>query len=257
MPIVYVDGKQIRYWTGRKGLLEGRETVLFIHGAGGGLYTWSYQKGFFEKEFNPILIELPGHGESEGEGEEEIVRYAEHVYAFLKTLSLKKIFLVGHSMGGAIVQTLALTHPEVIKGIVLVGTGARLKVLPMILEGIRNNFAEAVPKINQFAFSRKAPSDLIEKGVSLMLQYKAEILYGDFLACDRFDVMKEVEKIVLPTLILCGEDDQLTPVKYSQFLQSRIKGSKLEVLPNAGHMVMMESSQAFNEKIGAFIMNNL
>ena len=160
-------------------------------------------------------------------------------------------------MGGAIVQTLALTHPEVIKGIVLVGTGARLKVLPMILEGIRNNFAETVPKINQFAFSRKAPSDLIEKGVSLMLQYKAEILYGDFLACDRFDVMKEVEKIVLPTLILCGEDDQLTPVKYSQFLQSRIKGSKLEVLPNAGHMVMMESSQAFNEKIGAFIVNHL
>ena len=170
MPIVYVDGKQIRYWTGRKGLLEGRETVLFIHGAGGGQYTWSYQKGFFEKEFNPIIIELPGHGESEGEGEQEIGRYAEHVYAFLKALGLKKVFLVGHSMGGAIVQTLALTHPEVIKGIVLVGTGARLKVLPLILEGIRNNFEETVPKINQFAYSRKAPSDLIEKGVSFMLQ---------------------------------------------------------------------------------------
>jgi pimeloyl-ACP methyl ester carboxylesterase len=257
MPIVHADGKQISYWTGRKGLLEGRETVLFIHGAGGGQYTWSYQKGFFEKEFNSIIIELPGHGESEGEGEEEIERYAEHVYALLKTLSLKKIFLVGHSMGGAIVQTLTLTHPEVIEGIVLVGTGARLKVLPMILEGIRSNFAETVSKINEFAFSRKAPSDLIEKGVSLMLQCKAEILYGDFLACDRFDIMKEVEKIVLPTLILCGDDDQLTPLKYSQFLQSRIKGSRLEVLPNAGHMVMMESSQAFNEKIRSFIINNL
>lgn len=257
MPIVYVDGKQINYWTGRKGLLEERETVLFIHGAGGGLYTWSYQKSFFEKEFNPIIIELPGHGESEGEGKQEIVGYAEHVYALLKALSLKKVFLVGHSMGGAIVQTLALSHPEAIKGIVLVGTGARLKVFPMILEGIRSNFADTVTMINQFAFSRKAPSDLIEKGVSLMVQCKAEVLYGDFLACDRFDVMKEVEKIVLPTLILCGDDDQLTPVKYSQFLQSRIKGSKLEVLPNAGHMVMMESSQAFNEKIRAFIINNL
>jgi pimeloyl-ACP methyl ester carboxylesterase len=159
-------------------------------------------------------------------------------------------------MGGAIVQTLALTHPEAIKGIVLVGTGAKLKVFPMILEGIKSDFAETVPKINQFAFSRKAPSDLIEKGVSLMLQTKAEILYGDFLACDRFDIMKEVEKIVLPTLILCGEDDQLTPVKYSQFLHSRIKGSKLEVLSNAGHMVMMESSQVFNEKIRAFIINH-
>jgi pimeloyl-ACP methyl ester carboxylesterase len=255
MPIARIDGKQISYWTGRKGLLEERETILFIHGAGGGQYTWSYQKGFFEKEFNPVIIELPGHGESGGESEQEIGKYAGHVLSFMKALGLQQVFLVGHSMGGAIVQTLALSHPEVIKGIVLVGTGARLKVLPMILEGIRNNFAETVSKINQFAYSRKAPSDLIEKGVSLMLQCRVEVLYGDFLACDRFDVVHEVEKIVLPTLILCGEDDQLTPVKYSQFLQSRIKGSKLEVFSNAGHMVMMESPQAFNEKIGEFIVN--
>ena len=89
------------------------------------------RKAFFEKQFNPIIIELPGHGESGGEGEQEIGRYAEHVHAFLKALGLSKVFLVGHSMGGAIVQTLALTHPEVIKGIVLVGTGARLRVLPI------------------------------------------------------------------------------------------------------------------------------
>ncbi len=255
MPIVRIDGKQISYWTGRKGILEGRETILFIHGAGGGQYTWNYQKGFFEKEFNPIVIELPGHGESGGEGEEEIVTYAEQVYAFLQAVGDRKIFLVGHSMGGAIVQTLALTHPEVIQGIILVGTGARLKVLPMILNGIKTNFEETIPRIVQFAYSRKAPSELIEGGVNQMLQCRAEVLYGDFAACDRFDVMKEVEKIDLSTLILCGEDDALTPVLYSQFLHSRIKGSKLEVLPNAGHMVMMEAPQAFNEKIAEFVSN--
>ncbi len=226
---------------------------MFVHGAGGGEYTWSCQKGFFEKEFNPVLIELPGHGESGGEGEKEIARYAEEVYAFLRALGERKVFLVGHSMGGAIVQTLALTHPEMIKGVVLVGTGARLKVLPLILNGIMENFRETIPKIIQYAYSRKAPSELIEEGIQQMLQCRPEVLHGDFSACDRFDVMKEVEKIDLPTLILCGEDDVLTPVLYSQFLHSRIKGSKLEVLPNAGHMVMMESSQAFNEKIREFV----
>jgi len=253
MPIVRTEEKQISYWGERKGFLEGREIVLFIHGAGGGQYTWSYQKGYFEKQFNPIVIELPGHGESGGEGEEEIGKYAEHVYAFLKALNLQKIFLVGHSMGGAIVQTLALTHPEVIKGIVLVGTGARLKVLPLILDGIKSHFEETVQRINQFAYSRKAPSDLVEKGVLGMRRCRAEVIYGDFLACDRFDIINETGKIALPTLILCGDDDQLTPLKYSQFLQSRINGSKLEVLSNAGHMVMMESPQTFNEKIHGFI----
>jgi pimeloyl-ACP methyl ester carboxylesterase len=256
MPIVPINGKQISYWTGRKGILEGKETILFIHGAGGGQYTWGYQKGFFEKEFNPIVMELPGHGESEGGGEEEVVRYAEHVYAFLKALGLQKVFLVGHSMGGAIVQTLALTHSEVIKGIVLVGTGAKLKVFPMILDGIKNNFEETVRKINQFAYAQKAPPMFIERGIVDMLQCRPGVLYGDFLACDQFDLINEIEKIVLPTLILCGDDDQLTPVKYSQFLHSRIKGSKLEILPNAGHMVMMESPQAFNEKIREFIATN-
>lgn len=253
MPIISVNGRQISYWTGRRGILEGRETVLFIHGAGGGQYSWSYQKGFFEKEFNPIIIELPGHGESEGEGEQEIARYAEHVEAFLKALGLHKAFLAGHSMGGAIVQTLALSHPEMIKGIVLVGTGARLKVLPMILNGIKDDFEGTVRKMNQFTYSRKVSPALIEEGIVEMLRCRPEVLYGDFLACDRFDVMDEIEKIVLPSLVVCGEDDQLAPVKYSQFLHDRIKGSKMEILPEAGHKVMMETPQPFNEKVKGFI----
>ena len=256
MPIVSAGGRQINCWMGRKGFIEGREVILFLHGAGGGQYTWSSQKGFFEKHFNPIIIELPGHGESEGEGENEIGKYAEHVYGFLRALNLSKIFLVGHSMGGAIVQTMTLRYPEVIKGIVLVGTGARLKVLPMILNGIKDNFEETVQKINQLHYSRNAPSDLLEKSLNNMLQIRPEILYGDYLACDRFDIMKEVDKIDLSTLILCGDEDELTPVKYSQFLQNRIKGSRLEVLSNAGHMVMMESASAFNETIRGFIADS-
>jgi len=135
----------------------------------------------------------------------------------------------------------------------LVGTGARLKVLPLILDGIKSNFEETVKRINQFSYSRKAPSELVEKGVLGMRQCRAEVIYGDFLACDRFDTMKEVDKIDLPAIILCGDEDELTPIKYSQFLQDRIKGSKIAILPQAGHMVMMESPQAFNEKIGEFI----
>ena len=86
-----------------------------------------------------------------------------------------------------------------------------------------------------------------------MMRCRPEVLYGDFLACDRFDIMNQVERIDLPTLILCGNEDEMTPVKYSQFLHQRIKGSRLEILPSAGHMVMMESPVAVNEKIKEFI----
>ncbi len=253
MPIVSIGHRQISYWIGKDGFREGREVVLFIHGAGGGQYTWNSQKAYLERRFTPIMIELPGHGASEGEGEEEIGKYADHVYSFLKALGLSKVFLVGHSMGGAITQTTALTHPEKVQGIILVGTGARLKVLPMILDGIKSDFAGTVRKITEFAYSRKTPSEMIERGVTDMMKCRPEVLYGDFLACDRFDIMNRIDKISLPTLIICGDQDELTPVKYSQFLHHRIKGSKLEILPDAGHMVMMEAAEVFNEKIEKFI----
>lgn len=255
MPIIDVGEKQISYWIGRSGLARGRETVLFVHGAGGGGFAWSYQKAVFEGRFNPIVIELPGHGESGGEGEKEIEKYAGHVYSFLRAMGLEKIFLVGHSMGGAIVQTMALSHPETIKGIVLAGTGARLKVFPMILNGIRDYFEEIVRKMAPMAYSRKASRELVEQGIRQLMRCRPEVFYGDFLACDRFDVIKEVEKIDLPALMLCGEEDELTPVKYSEFLHQRIRGSRLEILPDAGHMVMMESPNSFNEKVMSFILD--
>jgi len=257
MPIARIDGEQMNYWAGKEGPPGARGIVLFIHGAGGSQFIWSWQKGFFEKRFRPVVLDLPGHGESGGKGEDKIGRYADHAYSFLKALGLQKVFLVGHSMGGAIVQTLALMHPEVIGGIVLVGTGARLKVVPEILNGIKNNFEGTVRKIARFAYSRKASADLVEGGVENLLRCSSEVLYGDFLACDRFDLTQEVEKIDLPTLVLCGNEDQLTPVKYSEFLQSRIPRSRLEITPGAGHMVMMEAPEAFNEKVGEFISEGI
>jgi pimeloyl-ACP methyl ester carboxylesterase len=255
MPVVQSNGKQISYWIGGGGPSEGKASVIFIHGAGGGQYTWSFQSPFFERRFNPVVVELPGHGESGGEGEQEIGRYAEQLYGFIKILDLRKVYLAGHSMGGAITQTLALTHPDVIHGIILVGTGARLRVLPMILEGVKSQFEETVRKINRISYAQKAPTEMIETGIDGMMRTRPEVLYGDFLACDRFDLMKEVEKIDLPTLILCGEEDELTPVKYSRYLLERIRGSRLETFRDAGHMVMMEAADPFNKKIEEFIRN--
>jgi pimeloyl-ACP methyl ester carboxylesterase len=255
MPSVEIDGKQIHYWVGKQHPSEKREILLFIHGAGGGSFTWVCQKGVFEKQFNPIILELPGHGESRGEGEEDIGRYAEQVHLFATRLGLAKVFCVGHSMGGAIVQTLAMTHPEVIRGIVMVGTGARLRVLPAIMDGIRNQFEETVRKIIRSAYSRKASPEFIERGVKQLLGCGPGVLYGDFLACHRFDLREEVGRIDLPTLVICGREDELTPVSYSEFLHRRIKGSALEIIPNAGHMVMMEAPEPFNRALRDFVLS--
>ncbi len=251
--MLQVNRKRIHYWAPHSPGIDGREVLLFVHGAGGGQLTWSFQKAFFEREFNPIVLELPGHGDSGGEGEETVEAYSDHVLGFIKVLRLPKVYLVGHSMGGAITQTIALQEPGYLKGVILVGTGARLKVLPMILDGIQTHFEATVERITRLAFSQKASPTLIERGIEYLMRCPSNVLYGDYRACDRFDLMDQIERIGLPTLVVCGEDDELTPVKYSEFLHRRIRGSTLKVLPGAGHMVMLESPEAFNETLRAFI----
>jgi len=255
MPIVNINGTRIAYWLGNQGFSRKGEIILFIHGAGGNQLIWSFQKAFFEKDFIPIVIELPGHGNSEGDGRDEISLYAKDVLSFMRELRLQRIFMVGHSMGGAIVQTIALSHPELIRGIVLVGTGARLRVPPMILERIKTHFEEMIPKLVNYAYSRKTSKELIEQGIKLLMQCKPHVLYNDFLACDRFDKMRDVEEIGLPTLIICGAEDELTPIKYSKYLREKIKRSALEIISDTGHMVMIESPSEFNNKIREFILD--
>jgi pimeloyl-ACP methyl ester carboxylesterase len=158
-------------------------------------------------------------------------------------------------MGGAIVQMMALKYPELMKGIILVGTGARLRVNASILNGIRNHFEEIIPKLVSFAYYQGAPKELIERGAEILRKCKPEVLFRDFLACDRFDIMNEVRNINLPTLIICGLEDKLTPVKYATYLHQMIKGSRLQIISKAGHMVMMEAPRIFNEKLKEFILS--
>lgn len=224
--------------------------LVFIHGAGGNHTVWAFQRRAFK---DAIFIDLHGHGVGE-EGKRTIEEYVEYVKDFCDKRGLKNIVMIGHSMGGAIVQKFALMHPEYLKGIVLVCTGARLKVAPIIFEVIKKSYAEAIKFIVELSFSAKANAELKEKAVKQLEKIKPEVVYGDFEACDKFDVMNQLKDIKVPTLIICGSEDQLTPVKYSEYLRDNIPNSKLEVIDGAGHMVMLEKPEEFNEKIRKFIM---
>jgi pimeloyl-ACP methyl ester carboxylesterase len=81
-----------------------------------------------------------------------------------------------------------------------------------------------------------------------------DLVRGDLSACNEFDVMEKLGEIAVPTWIIVGEDDRLTPVKYSSFLSSRIEGSRLVRVPAAGHLVMMEKPEQFNRHLREFLI---
>jgi pimeloyl-ACP methyl ester carboxylesterase len=255
MSIMQSNDKQIGYVTGRGGIREGLRTLVFVHGSGGDHLLWNYQRKFFEKSHNVVMVDLPGHGEAGSEGEGSIGAYASHLLNLLRSLPEDVFCLFGHSLGGAIVQEFTLLHPQYVEALVLVGTGARLRVLPEILEGIQTRFEETVRLICGYAFSKKTSADMIQKGVETMLQARPAVLYGDFAACDRFDIMDRVGAIRVPTLVVCGGDDVLTPPKYAHFLAEKIEGTRVEIIDGAGHMVMIERPHEFNSRVMEFLQS--
>jgi pimeloyl-ACP methyl ester carboxylesterase len=231
------------------------EPIIFIHGVGGSTQYWYFQREYLKNSMEVILIDLPGHGQSGGEGCKTIEEARDAIRDAIIETGIKKCFLAGHSMGGAIAMSFVLAYPELLKGIILVCTGAKLKVLPSILDGVMKDKEATVRMIMMdYAFSKKASQKLRDNGFKDMMKNSAEIIYQDFMACERFSVVSALDKITLPALIIGGKDDLLTPPSYSEYIHKEIKGSDIKLIEDAGHMVMIEQPDAVNHAIEDFAM---
>jgi pimeloyl-ACP methyl ester carboxylesterase len=220
--------------------------LVFIHGAGSSSKVWTYQKQYFSSH-NVTLVELPGHGEKiKKNGRNSISVYVEDV----KNDIADDAVIVGHSMGGAIAMMYALTYS--LKALVLAGTGARLRVLPAILEQTKTNYEETIDFILKYAVYNKT-EQIMRHSKEEMLKTPPEVTYKDFVACNTFDVMQEIKKIDVPTLVVCGSDDVLSPVKYSEYLARKIPSSHLEIIKECGHMLMLEKPHKFNQILETFL----
>jgi len=233
-----------------------RPPIILIHGAGGNHLSWPPQVRRMADE-KIYALDLPGHGKSEGGGKHSIDEYAEDVLAFMKELDIRAAVLAGVSMGSGIALTLALKYPRKVLGLGLLGGGAKLRVAPSILEtaGNPNTFESTVDIITENCFSANAALSLKQLSKQHMLEIRPPVLLGDFLACNSFDVTSELEKIKIPATIICGIEDKMTPVKFSESLHNGIANSQLHVIENAGHLVMAEQPDVVAGLLKNFIDN--
>ena len=222
---------------------------VFIHGAGESSLSFYYQLRHFR---NSEGIDLPGH--PDGKPCTSIDAYVEWVRGFITARRYRDVVLCGHSMGGAISQLYALKYPEELKAIVLIGTGARLRVHAKYLKECE----DGVEARAEWLENRKADYSRIEPKVQQALLGRSaevgpEVQLNDLLCCDGFDIMDRVNEIRLPSLVVCGSEDVMTPVKYSEYLADKISGSQKAILDGATHYVQLERHQEVNKTIEGFL----
>ncbi|MFP4036720.1 MAG: alpha/beta fold hydrolase [Desulfobacteraceae bacterium] len=251
---VMVGGKKINICEdGPSG--EGPEPlIVFVHGAGGDSSVWESQALGLSGRWRVLRLELPGHGESEGEGEKSIEAYAEWVKAAVREIAGSDGYvLAGHSMGGAVTLHIAASEPAGLAGIVLAGTGARLGVTPLIFKALEDDPEAFFQTIDRAAFGKEASAEVKDRLVERMRLCPVQVIYNDFVACDRFDMIGRVGDISVPALVICGDQDRLTPVHYSQYLYREIPGSRLVLVEGAGHMAAVEKPEEVNRAVDDFL----
>ena len=219
---------------------------MLLHGAGGGPGLWDAVARRLPGLDAPAL---PGHGDG-GEGRDTIDAYGRWV---ADRLAGQPAVVGGSSMGGAIALWLALEQPALVDGLVLIGTGGRLRVDPAIFDLLDGAHAEACAVLARRQLREGAARATLQRSAELMGNVPAAVTAGDYRACDRFDVLDRLGEITAPTLILVGEEDRMTPPRYAERLGDDIPGGRLVVIPRAGHLPMVERPRETAAAIADFL----
>ncbi|MFX0209860.1 MAG: alpha/beta fold hydrolase [Candidatus Hodarchaeota archaeon] len=229
--------------------------LVFIHGAGGDKTQWEMQKPYFQKlGWGVINPSLPNHGQSPPSTSLSMDNYVDSIHKLIINKALENVVLIGHSMGGAIALQFVLKYNNsIIDKLVLIGTGAKLRVAPLFFEALETNFDYFLELITRVSFHENTASSIKQSNEEVLRRNGGVIFLQDFKICDLFDIRTELHKITNQTLIIVGQHDQMTPVKYSSYLHENIANSKIVIIPETGHNVFQEKSITVNKEIYDFL----
>jgi len=200
-------------------------------------------------------INLPGRAGTEGPP----ARSVAEMEAFLSELVESEVdgryVVVGHSLGGAVAIEHALASPpDRLEGLVLLATGARLRVHPMILALFeQGQAAGSLPPMPSWIHEQGIDADLLAEATHKRELTPVSTGAIDWRAADGFDRMHAVQDIRVPVLIVGGTEDLLTPPKYAEYLAAQIPHAELLLLEGAGHMLVMDRAVEVSRAIEAFV----
>ena len=230
-----------------------KPTLIFIHGAALSGIFWEPQITYLKDVANTVAIDLPGHGVSQSLGKKSISDYAHSVMDFIDLIEAPRPIPCGLSMGGAITQELLINYRDRFPAGILINTGARLKVMPLIFQTVQKSYSDFVEMLCVFAISIKSDVEKLRTVIKACSKCRPDVVLGDFIACDGFDVTEKLSLIEVPVLVLTGNDDNITPFKYGTFLEKNIKNARLVNIKDAGHLSPIEKPHEVNRSIRDFL----
>jgi 3-oxoadipate enol-lactonase len=247
-----------------RGLPQGTP-VVFVHGFPFDHTMWEPQMKALPNHFRAITYDVRGHGASEvGDGQYTIEFFVDDLIALLDHLVIDKVILCGLSMGGYIALRAYERHPGRFKAMVFCDTKSeadsneakikRSATLRTVKSDGVGVFADEFVKAIFAAETFRTHPEVVESIKSTILSNSPIGICGAAIAlATRTDTSGVLSKISVPTLILVGEEDKLTPPAASEAMHRQIAGSELHVIGHAGHMSNLENAPEFDKHLIEFL----
>lgn len=224
--------------------------LVFIHGSGTIGNVWHFQKQYFE---GLDALDLPGH--PEGQICTSVEEYSDWLHGYIGEKGYKDVVLAGHSLGGGITLQHALKYPGDLKAIILVGSGGRLRVLPLTIQYTKERLNDPQAWFNDLVVPFYINVD--EKVRSLLLPQLMKVgpaaHLNDLLCCDHFDIMEKLGSIKLPAFAVVGDQDNMTPPKYAHYMVDHMPSCRMEIIEGGTHMAFLEKPRQVNAAISGFL----
>jgi pimeloyl-ACP methyl ester carboxylesterase len=230
-------------------------TLVFLHGSGVSARYWTDQLRAVAGTARVLALDLPGHGESEDTATPDLAHYADVTAALIDALGAWPAIAIGHSLGGAVALA---RRPAEVCGLVLVSSCARLPQVSTSAQWLWGSLPAAVRRALFFVtaknilFAAGASPAAVALGMQELRACRPRTLAADVAIARAMDLTGAAADVRVPTLILCGSRDRVTPPALSRHLHTTIAGSRLEIVDGAGHMLLIEAPDVVSRAIAAF-----
>ncbi|WP_373033367.1 alpha/beta fold hydrolase [Sulfurovum sp.] len=241
-------------------------TLVLVHGFGGNKDTWNWVVPAWNEKYHIIVIDMPGHGDSVSKKtlSYTMTDQAERLHTFLEAKNIKQLYLFGHSMGGAITVRYALNHSENVNALILIDSMGMVQTksdgVKLVERSEKNPLYDVCTRerletlLNYSMYKPPYIPDIVKDA---LLQQKCsrrdleKVMYEDMYK--DVNVSAEAKNIDIPTLILWGEKDRMTHVDDAALFHKTIKGSKMVILKEIGHVPILEDPEQTADEVDKFI----
>ena len=244
---------------------KGDIPIIFIHGFPFDKSIWKPQEEFLNLFYRVITYDIRGYGNSIVDKKNPTIDlYADDLISFMNAMHIEKAIVCGLSMGGYILLNAVNRYPDKFEALILADTQCiadssevkekRKTTIQQIEDKGLEDFAKAFVGNVFCRESLVNKSEIVGQIQNIILSTQPESITGTLSAlAGRVETCSILNNIKIPVLILCGREDNVTPLKQSEFLQNSLPGSVFHIIDKAGHLSNLEQPDIFNKYIKEFI----